>query len=145
MHSLHFGPNMTPMVDIVLVILIFFMATAAFLGSEWFLRAAIPFQAGRGSTVNAPNDPLAPPPTRMEVMLDVDPATSRTVVSFLGFSRVSVEQFEERIGSFPDGEATTKIQVLIKPTRSVPYKDIVRVHAACEAKGITKVGYGVSG
>ncbi|MBY0311567.1 MAG: biopolymer transporter ExbD [Phycisphaerales bacterium] len=144
-HSLHFGPNMTPMVDIVLVILIFFMATAAFMGSEWFLRAAIPFQAGRGTNATKPNDPLAPPPTRMDVVLDVDAANSRTVVSFLGFSRVSMEQFEDRIASFPDGDATRNIQVLIKPTRSVPYRDIVRTHAACDAKGISKVGYGVSG
>lgn len=37
--SLHFGPNMTPMVDIVMVILVFFMASAAFVGPEWFLAA----------------------------------------------------------------------------------------------------------
>lgn len=143
-HSLHFGPNMTPMVDIVLVILIFFMATAAFMGSEWFLRAAIPFQAGRGNNATKPNDPLAPPPSKMDIVLDVDPATNQTVVSFLSFSRVSMEQFEQRIATFPDGDATRNIQVLIKPTRAVPYKDIVRTHAACDAKGISKVGYGVS-
>lgn len=142
-HSLHFGPNMTPMVDIVMVILIFFMSVAAFLGSEWFLRAAIPFQSGRGTAVNRPNDPLAPPPTRMEVVLDVDPSGA-TIVSFLGQSRVSMEQFESQLGGFPKTDATRNIEVLIKPSPKVPYKDVVRAHAACDAAGIFKVGYGIA-
>lgn len=142
-HSLHFGPNMTPMVDIVMVILIFFMSVAAFLGSEWFLRAAIPFQSGRGTAINRPNDPLAPPPTRMEVVLDVDPSGA-TIVSFLGQSRVSMEQFESQLGGFPKTDATRNIEVLIKPSPKVPYKDVVRAHAACDAAGIFKVGYGIA-
>ena len=40
--SSRFGPNMTPMVDVTLVILIFFMASASILGHEWFLRADLP-------------------------------------------------------------------------------------------------------
>jgi len=40
--SARFGPNMTPMVDVTLVILIFFMASATIGGLEWFLRAELP-------------------------------------------------------------------------------------------------------
>lgn len=40
--SSRFGPNMTPMVDVTLVILIFFMASASIAGHEWFLRADLP-------------------------------------------------------------------------------------------------------
>ena len=40
--DLHYGPNMTPMVDVVMVILVFFMASTAVLGPEWFLRSALP-------------------------------------------------------------------------------------------------------
>ncbi|PCI08532.1 hypothetical protein COB72_08190 [bacterium] len=40
--SSRFGPNMTPMVDVTLVILIFFMASASIAGHEWFLRAELP-------------------------------------------------------------------------------------------------------
>src|SRR6056297_968705 len=39
-----FGPNMTPMVDVVLVILIFFMAATTIAGQEWFLRTDLPEQ-----------------------------------------------------------------------------------------------------
>ncbi len=142
-YSLHFGPNMTPMVDVVMVILIFFMAFAAFMGNEWFLRGAIPFDAGRGNNASKPNDPLAPPPTRLDVALDTD-GDGHTVVSFLSFSRVSMEQFEQRIGEFPKSEATRNIEIVLRPTGRVPYADTVRAHAACDAVGIYKVGYGVT-
>jgi biopolymer transport protein ExbD len=143
-HSLHFGPNMTPMVDVVMVILIFFMAFAAFMGNEWFLRAAIPFQSGRGKDPSKQNDPLAPPPTRLPVALDADDQ-GNTVVSFLRFSRVSMAEFEQRLSEFPRSEATRNIEVLLMPTAKVPYADVVRAHAACDAVGIYKVGYGVAG
>ncbi len=142
-YSLHFGPNMTPMVDVVMVILIFFMSFAAFLGNEWFLRGAIPFDAGRGASASKPNDPLAVPETKLDVVLDVD-AQGKTVVTFLSFSRVSMEQFEQRIAEFPRSDATRNIIVMLRPTGRVPYADTVRAHAACDKVGIYKVGYGVS-
>jgi biopolymer transport protein ExbD len=142
-YSLHFGPNMTPMVDVVMVILIFFMASAAFLGNEWFLRAAIPFESGRGKDPSKRNDPLELPPTRIDVALDTDP-DGTTVVSFLGSSRVTMEQFEARIAAMKSG-ATSNIEVILRPTARVPYRDVVRAHAACDAVGIYKVGYGMSG
>lgn len=138
-YTLHFGPNMTPMVDIVMVILIFFMATAAFMGSEWYLKAAIPFEAGRGTSVNKPNDPLAIPLKPLEVMMDAD-AGGRTVINFLELQRVGVDEFIARISQFPRNQTTSELEVVIKPMPRVPYADVVRVHAACDAAGIYKVG-----
>ncbi|MCH7961632.1 MAG: biopolymer transporter ExbD [Planctomycetes bacterium] len=40
--EMHFGPNMTPMVDVVMVILIFFMAGTAVIAPELFLAAGLP-------------------------------------------------------------------------------------------------------
>ena len=37
-----FGPNMTPMGDVVLGILIFFMAATTIVGQEWFLQTDLP-------------------------------------------------------------------------------------------------------
>jgi biopolymer transport protein ExbD len=143
-HSLHFGPNMTPMVDIVMVILIFFMASAAFLGSEWFLRAAIPFESGRGRSPDKKNDPLAAPPTRTDILLDVD-AQGRTVVTLgAALQRATVEEFIAHIGRFKSDANAGDIEVVIRPSPRVPYADVVRVHAACDEAGIYKVGIGVA-
>lgn len=143
-HSMHFGPNMAPMVDVVMVILIFFMASAAFLGNEWFLRAAIPFEAGRGTSPRKPNDPTALPPVRMDVFLDVD-SQGQTVVTFLGdLQRAPLEAFFARIAQFKQDRTAGDLEVTIRPTPQVPYADVVRVHAACDAAGIYKLGIGVS-
>ncbi len=138
-YTMHFGPNMTPMVDIVMVILIFFMATAAFMGSEWFLKAAIPFEAGRGTNLSKNNDPLAIPLKPLDVLMDAG-ADGRTVVTFLELNRASVEEFIARVSQFPRSQATSELEVVIKPMARVPYADVVRVHAACDAAGIYKVG-----
>lgn len=142
-HSMHFGPNMTPMVDVVMVILIFFMASAAFLGSEWFLRAAIPFEAGRGTSPKKPNDPTALPPVKLDLLLDVDEA-GRTVATFPPLVRAPIEQFFTRIAEFKSDRTAGDIEVVIRPTARVPYADVVRAHAACDDAGIYKLGISVS-
>lgn len=142
-HSMHFGPNMTPMVDVVMVILIFFMASAAFLGSEWFLKAAIPFEAGRGTHPRKPNDPTALPPVKLDLLLDVDEA-GRTVVTFPPLVRAPLERFFARIAEFKGDRTAGDIEVIIKPAPRVPYADVVRVHAACDDAGIFKLGISVS-
>lgn len=143
LHGLHFGPNMTPMVDVVMVILIFFMASAAYLGSEWFLRAAIPFEAGRGKDAAKRNDPLALPAARFDVVMDVDEA-GRTVVSFIELNRVPLARFVERMNAFPRDAQTAQIEIVIRPNARVAYQDVVTAHAACDAAGIVKVGIQVS-
>ncbi len=142
-HTLHFGPNMTPMVDVVMVILIFFMASAAFLGSEWFLNAALPFDAGRGKNPNVKQDPLSLPPVRLDVVMDLD-SGGNTVVSFLELKRVPVDQFIERVAAFQKTEGSGDLEVVIRPTPSVPYREVVRAHSACDQAGLFKVGISVA-
>ncbi|HYE02962.1 MAG TPA: biopolymer transporter ExbD [Phycisphaerales bacterium] len=139
--TMHFGPNMTPMVDVVMVILIFFMASAAFMGSDWFLQTALPTLPG--STASRPRDPLELPPVHLNAALDVA-EDGQTVVTFLELQRVPLERFLERMGRFPRGPETAAMQLLVTPTQRVPYRDVVRVHEAAEAAGIYKVQLGVS-
>ncbi|HNB60214.1 MAG TPA: biopolymer transporter ExbD [Phycisphaerales bacterium] len=141
-YSLHFGPNMTPMVDVVMVILIFFMASAAFMGDEWFLRTAIPFEAGRGTATNKPNDPLALPPTRLDVQLDVD-RNGQTIVTVLDLKEAPLQAFLDRVATFPQSKETSEMEVVIRAAGAVPYRDVVRAHSACDAAGIVKVGISV--
>jgi biopolymer transport protein ExbD len=140
MHDMHFGPNMTPMVDIVMVILIFFMASAAFLGNEWFLRAALPMQAGKGNDPKKPNDALALPAVRLDVIMESEPGTGATLVSFLELKRVSIDRFRERVNALPDDEQTRSLEVVVRPAASVPYREVVRVYETFDAKSITKLG-----
>ncbi|MBX3385597.1 MAG: biopolymer transporter ExbD [Phycisphaeraceae bacterium] len=141
-YSMHFGPNMTPMVDVVMVILIFFMASAAFMGDEWFLRAAIPFEFGRGTATDRAADPLEIPPDRLEVVMETDGA-GRTLVSFLEIAGGSIEQFERRVGAFPRSAETANLEVVIKAAPGVPYREVIRVHSALDRAGVVKIGVSV--
>jgi len=145
--SLHFGPNMTPMVDVVMVILVFFMASAAFIGSQWFLKAAVVPEAKAAPTTPPPppaqDDPFALPPARVHVTLETS-ETGETLATALDQTRVPLEDFLVRVAAMPRGAETSALEVLVQPAASVPYNDVIRVHEAYHAVGVTKVGIGVA-
>lgn len=134
--ELRFGPNMTPMVDIVMVILIFFMAATALLGPEWFLRSALP-STGAGAPP-APADPFALPPAQFDLRLSVD-TDGRTVADGVG-ARMSLDELEAQLAALGADAGSGGIIVLIAPTDGVPYRDVVRVHDACSRAAIMQVG-----
>lgn len=165
--TLHFGPNMTPMVDVVMVILVFFMASAAFLGPEWYLKSLVPRKPpeGAGLTSAGTDKPIEKPPVRLEVALDVDDS-GRTVATGVGKVNATVAEMGEalaaeatkaakaagpaastapapRAGAPASQEAAT-LEVLIRPTARVPYRDVVRLHEAAQRAGIQRVGVGMS-
>lgn len=137
--SMHFGPNMTPMVDVVMVILVFFMASAAFIGTDWFLRTAPVVEGGRKSTGSGAK------PTDLQqvvnVSLDVG-ANGRTVGSMLELNNVPLETLLARIAAMPKGKQTEELRVIVRPSQAVAYSDVVRVHAAFHSVGVNQVGLG---
>jgi biopolymer transport protein ExbD len=143
--ELRFGPNMTPMVDVVMVILIFFMAATALLGPEWFLRTALP--AYRGGSAPG-GDPFALPPARFDIRLTRD-EEGRTVATGLGGAPLGLDDLDAELAALgadasgSPGEDTGSgggVLVLISAAAEVPYRDVVRVHDACTRAGITQVG-----
>lgn len=131
-----FGPNMTPMTDIVLVILIFFMAGTAFLGQEWFIRSEM---LKRGSPT-AKQDPLELPPTRLTFQLRRS-SSGAAVVTGMGDTPLDLDTFARRIMAFTEGTEKSLIVAIIEPADpGVTYEEVVRVHEACIAAGIERVG-----
>ncbi|MCA9300858.1 MAG: biopolymer transporter ExbD [Phycisphaerales bacterium] len=110
------GPNMTPMVDVTLVILIFFMVSTAVLAPEWFLRASIPQRAGTSGATEAA---FALPEPNFVIRMHA----SGTVSGF-GVHDQSIEDFLEHASTF----ATPDLQVVLEPEDAVPWDDVIRVH-----------------
>lgn len=132
-----FGPNMTPMVDIVLVILIFFMAGTTLVSPEWFLRTES-FKRGR-----APGeaDPFELPPVWLTIALSLGP-DGKSIYTGLGDAPHAIDTFAARIADFAKGTPTGRIIVVVSPASDVPYSDVITIHEACAAAGIERVGIG---
>src|SRR5262249_28731268 len=133
--QLQFGPNMTPMVDVVMVILIFFMASATFAGAEWFLRTAIPRPAPDQPAKDPSGDPFKLPPARFDLSLTRE-ENSRTIASGQGFPPCSIPELPARLAELARGTGAEDLVLIIRPARDVPYADVVRAHDAATAAGI---------
>jgi len=133
-----FGPNMTPMVDVVLVILIFFMAGTTFISREWFLRT----ESFRRGTATTRRDPLELPPVWLTISLKRG-EDGNTLFTGLGTDPTTGEDigaFSARLGEFARATDKSKIVVVLAPAPDVPYRDVVAAHEACAAAGIERFG-----
>jgi biopolymer transport protein ExbD len=138
--ELHYGPNMTPMVDVVMVILIFFMASASFVGAEWFLKTAIPKQAAAEQPPKTDQgDPYKLAPAKFEVTLSPG-ADGRTAVSGPGFEGLKMADLPVRLKELAAGVTSEDLVLVIRPEAGVPYGDVIRAHDAAASAGIAKVG-----
>lgn len=132
---MHFGPNMTPMVDVVIVILIFFMSATAFMGPEWFLEAAIPAPGGSADT-----DPYDLPAATLKVELRA--AQGVTLATGLGLSSATIDQLGARLDEIGTNVSSEEAFILLLPRPDVAYRDVVRVRDICERAGLTNVALG---
>lgn len=131
--DLHYGPNMTPMVDVVMVILIFFMASASVLGPEWFLKSALP-RAQAGPAV----DP-AKPPVRLRIELR-RAETGATLASIDGAEPIALSDVTGALAQRAAAADGAELVILVAPQDRVPYEEVVRLHELCFRAGIRKVG-----
>lgn len=133
-------PNMTPMVDIMMCILIFFMASTAFLGPEWFMESAIPRQGSASSSASA--DPFALPPVRLTITLARAEAngTESTVFSGLDGDFAPLGSFEVRLAQVVTDAGIAGIDIVLMPDARVPYEDVVRAQDIAMRAGVTTVG-----
>ncbi|MGH7130661.1 MAG: ExbD/TolR family protein [Phycisphaerales bacterium] len=155
LHRTHFGPNMTPMVDVVMVILVFFMVSAAFVGPEWFLRSMVPRPVASADAPKQPTPPKPNPgvvaPDQSEMKLTKNQIYLRLIlpegggppsVVWLSKRFESIEAFAAALARFTEGENIPKkdIEVFIEPSKDVPYREVIKLHETCEAYGIGRIG-----
>lgn len=136
LYDVHYGPNMTPMVDVVMVILIFFMAGTVILGPEWFLRSSLPV-VGEG-------DPNAPQPQRARLRLAGDVENGVTVAISIDdgaeMAPMSLGLAEDYLARLAGDQPAAGLVVLVQPEKTVAYDAVVRLHETCARLGIERVG-----
>lgn len=131
--ELHYGPNMTPMVDVVMVILIFFMASTAVLGPEWFLKTSLPVVSKAAAA-----SPDASKQKRLS--FEMKPGGGGALFTGEGLTDASPGEFAARVKQAVDEVGAPNIVVLLAPDVKVPYQAVVRAHEDCRRHGVDKVG-----
>jgi biopolymer transport protein ExbD len=137
---------MTPLVDVVMVLLIFLMLVGKFGGATKYLVSDLPMSSSGAS--NATVDPNDVP--KEPVVINVSAPTVEQFRAFVG--RISTSNEDELAskltgllkGMEQAGRKVDDIQVYIKPGRNVRYALVVRVYTAVLKAGFTKVGFQTS-
>ncbi|HEV2295581.1 MAG TPA: biopolymer transporter ExbD [Tepidisphaeraceae bacterium] len=142
------GPNMTPLVDVVMVILIFLMLAGSFVGQEHFLVSNLPFsEQGTGS---ASPPPGYIPDEPLDIRVDRRP-TGDGFIATAGQIRVDNNQdaltqqlLRLRKQLNAAGKPTDTIQVKINPAKDVPYKHLIAVYEAALRAQFERIAFATS-
>jgi len=138
----HVGPNMTPMVDIVMCILIFFMLGTSLATPELFLKsntAAIE-KEGLGTEPGAQRLPAVRMNIKLERAVGADgkEITAVTAFSDAPLPMNGIDDPDQRLTQAVFDRLAARrqtisddVQVLIVPDKNVPYQDIVTIYDYC--------------
>ncbi len=135
------GPNMTPLVDIVMVILIFLMLTGTFGAAAHFLPSANPHGIIRGPR------PPAPLPPSLDVYVSTRPDGSFSArlaggESFSDPAALGVALDAKRASHESAGTPLAKMQVVIHPRLNTRYQHVTAAYEAALAAKWPKVAFG---
>jgi biopolymer transport protein ExbD len=134
---------MTPLVDVVMVILIFLMLAGSFGGAEHFLVSPTPVtKTGGGS-----NKSLVPNDEQLTITVDSPQGFGdRFVARFGEFSTSDMSKLTDvltrkRLAFNAANTKTDQILVFIDPGRQVKYKFLIDVYQAALQAEFTKVSF----
>ena len=141
------GPNMTPLVDIVMVILIFLMLAGTFGESAVYLASSLPIKSSGGSGGVEAGE-LAP--VILEVRIDPDSTHGFKItadnIRRYGTTEGLQEAFEQKMRDYEKvaGTKVEDIQVVLFPAKSVRYEHVAKVYEAALKAKFKKVGFRTS-
>ncbi len=140
------GPNMTPLVDVVMVILIFLMLVGQFGGLEHYLVSNLPYSEKGLGGVKPPSQVVPDEPLDIRV----DAPTPGHWVATAGkirssdFAQLTSQLKKMREEMNRAGTATDKIQIVISPGKMVKYEYLTGVYEAAMQAQFTKIAFAKS-
>ena len=146
------GPNMTPLVDVVMVILIFLMLAGSFGANELFLTSNLPIKksGGAGEVELKPGEL---PDELLEVRIDTDNNYGFRVLAgdITSQGRTPsrewlVAAFTQKLNDFVNKANTpvSRVQVVLFPSPNAQYEHIAAVYEAALAAKFEKVAFRTS-
>jgi biopolymer transport protein ExbD len=137
------GPNMTPLVDVVMVILIFLMLAGSFGGAEHYLVSSTPVTKTGGGG----NSSVVPDDTQYTITVDSPRDFSDRFIARAGDlktddMKVLAAALDRKRQEFEAaGTKVDKVQVIVAPGRNVKYKFLIDVYQAALTAKFTKVSF----
>jgi biopolymer transport protein ExbD len=137
------GPNMTPLVDVVMVILIFLMLVGQFGGMEHYLISDLPYSEKGLGGVKPPSE--AVPNEPLDIRVD-SPSPDVWVAQVGKIRTSSAAQLTSQLAKMRmdlnrAGTPNDKIQVVISPGKQVRYEFLAGVYEAAMQAKFTKIAF----
>jgi biopolymer transport protein ExbD len=142
------GPNMTPLVDVVMVILSFLMLAGSFAGAEHFLVSNVPFsKLGAGGGTPPPGG--IPEDEPLVISVEQNATRDGFIARAETITATDTRGLQERLAVLREqlrtaGKPPDKIQIVIAPGRNVKYRHLVEVYQAALGAEFTKVAFAPS-
>ena len=138
------APNLTPVVNIAMVVLVVFMLTASFIEPQLYMRSDVALLE-QGGTSNF--DPDWTPPTPLAIVVDQDPQTQSVFTATVGGDRTGDAQQlqdilnQKREALVAAGTEVGDIQVEISPRRQVIWQHLITVYEAAQRAGFSSITF----
>jgi biopolymer transport protein ExbD len=137
------GPNMTPLVDVVMVILIFLMLAGSFAGAEHYLVSNLPVRQNGGGNAAPSSVPDDPPLT---INVDNNSTHDGYIARVDQYSANDKEKLAAALTTLRDkmsaiGQTPDKVQVVISPGNRVRWKYVTEVFETAQSLNFSKIGF----
>ncbi len=131
---------MTPMIDVVFLLLVFFVWTASFQIVEQVLPSQLVTESGQQ------NIDIDPPPEQSDldnlvIRIEFDGAAATWILQEQAMA--DIEQVSRQLAAI--GAISTDVPVILWPEKSVPLEYVVAAFDAAKSSGYSKISYAISG
>ncbi len=134
-------PNLTPVVNVAMVVLVVFMLTASFIEPQPYMQSRVALlEQGGQSSYTAEDEPL-------RVSVDIDPATPSEFTATIGGDRTGDDAqlraiFQARADALTGIDADLgATQVEISPQQQVVWQHLLTVYQAAQFAGFSNITF----
>ena len=131
---------MTPMIDVVFLLLVFFVWTASFQTIEYVLDSQV--TAAQGVNATEPPQPSPVADFDEDIVVRIESEGGSLVWSVNQRAAQSLEDVESRLNGLAEVDASAK--VILHPDPAVPLEFVIGAFDAAQLAGFTQVAFAVN-
>ncbi|MBA61613.1 MAG: hypothetical protein CMJ76_04535 [Planctomycetaceae bacterium] len=132
--------KMTPMIDVVFLLLVFFVWTSSFHAVEYLLPSSLSQKQGSGQSIK-PNEPQ-PDIEFEDIVVRISFSDERPAWSINGQPAASLADVRERLALVAD--IKTDSPVILHPDESVPVGNVIDVYDVTRLAGFTQIQFAIA-